>query len=186
MSRKISELTPERQEDIRARNRAATARYRSRNPEKVKKMYREWREANPEKRRAINKKYQHANLEKIRDKSKRWRLENPEMSRLSSRRWAKNNPEKDRSYKRNGKAKRRGAPGSHTAAEVRKLLKHQKCKCAACKANIKNGYHEDHVVPIIRGGTNYISNIQLLCPACNLIKGGKDPIVFMQEMGYLL
>ncbi|MGL5935922.1 MAG: HNH endonuclease, partial [Cetobacterium sp.] len=37
-----------------------------------------------------------------------------------------------------------------------------------------------------RGGAHCDSNVQLLCPTCNLRKAAKDPVVFMQEMGRLL
>jgi 5-methylcytosine-specific restriction endonuclease McrA len=38
-------------------------------------------------------------------------------------------------------------------------------------------------MPIAKGGTNFIDNLQWLCPKCNLQKGAKDPIVFAQEKG---
>ncbi len=46
--------------------------------------------------------------------------------------------------------------------------------CAACGTNISleldaDG-HIDHIVPLARGGTNDLSNLQLLCSACNLAK----------------
>lgn len=34
----------------------------------------------------------------------------------------------------------------------------------------------DHVIPICWGGTNDISNFQILCATCNSAKGGKLPI----------
>lgn len=37
-----------------------------------------------------------------------------------------------------------------------------------------------------KGGANDKSNIQLLCPHCNLSKGAKHPVDFMQERGMLL
>lgn len=40
--------------------------------------------------------------------------------------------------------------------------------------------------PLARGGTNQRTNLQLLCPPCNLSKSAKDPIDFMQSRGFLL
>ena len=42
------------------------------------------------------------------------------------------------------------------------------------------------IKPLARGGTNQRTNLQLLCPPCNLSKSAKDPIDFMQSRGFLL
>ena len=44
----------------------------------------------------------------------------------------------------------------------------------------------DHIVPLAKGGSDGPENIQLLCAHCNRRKSAKDPIVFMQENGFLL
>ena len=42
--------------------------------------------------------------------------------------------------------------------------------------NIRNTKNYDHVVPLVRGGLNDISNIQLLCQSCNAKKKGRPAI----------
>jgi 5-methylcytosine-specific restriction endonuclease McrA len=37
-----------------------------------------------------------------------------------------------------------------------------------------------------RGGSNWPSNLQLLCKSCNLSKGARDAEEFMREKGFLL
>ncbi|MFZ6641858.1 HNH endonuclease [Undibacterium sp. TC4M20W] len=50
--------------------------------------------------------------------------------------------------------------------------------CVACRIdlsgilNIWSEDHFDHIVPLASGGLNDVTNIQLLCAACNLKKGG--------------
>lgn len=66
-------------------------------------------------------------------------------------------------------------------------MKLQHGKCPVCHANLKKtGYDMDHIIAITKGGPNIDSNIQLLCPKCNGSKSDKDPIVFMQQKGFLL
>lgn len=100
--------------------------------------------------------------------------------------WGQTNPEKPRQAKRNHKALKRGADGTHTLDEVQALLVKQKRRCANCRNSIRKGYHVDHIVPLVRGGGNDIANIQLLCPTCNLKKSDKDPITWARENGRLL
>lgn len=79
-----------------------------------------------------------------------------------------------------------GAEGKYTKKDIRQLMSAQRSKCANCKTPLKNGYHIDHIIPLISGGTNWPSNLQLLCPKCNCSKGAKDPIDWAQENGRLL
>lgn len=83
------------------------------------------------------------------------------------------------------RARKRGAGGSFTAAQVRALFAKQRGCCAWCGTSLKDGYHRDHRVPLARGGSNEISNIDLLCGPCNLSKGAMDPIAWANEMGKL-
>lgn len=62
----------------------------------------------------------------------------------------------------------------------------QRWRCGICRADIRNGYHVDHVVPLKRGGEHAARNLQLLCQTCNVRKSAKDPIDYMRERGFLL
>jgi hypothetical protein len=54
------------------------------------------------------------------------------------------------------------------------LMARERGKCAACSANITLELHEephvDHIVPLARGGSNDLVNLQILCSTCNLAK----------------
>ncbi len=83
------------------------------------------------------------------------------------------------------KVRLRGAEGSHSQKEVDALYKAQKGKCIYCNKKLGNKYHEDHIIPLSKGGSNYISNIQLTCVSCNCSKKASDPYVYAQKLGRL-
>lgn len=66
---------------------------------------------------------------------------------------------------------------------IKKLFNQQDNKCVYCNIDISNNFHLDHIMPLALGGLHTDENIQLLCPRCNLKKGSKHPIDFMQSHG---
>lgn len=90
---------------------------------------------------------------------------------------------------RNYKARRRGASGSHTVADVLAQYARQKGRCfwgrkanPECAVSLKSGYHIDHVTPLVKKGSNGTENIVLSCPSCNLRKAAKHPMDFAGRM----
>ncbi len=78
----------------------------------------------------------------------------------------------------NRRARIKGNGGSHTVQDIQEQLKRQKHKCYYCSAKFKKKnnnyiYHIDHVIPVIKGGSNDISNIVLACPTCNQTKNDR-------------
>lgn len=70
---------------------------------------------------------------------------------------------------------------------VKRIGQLQRWFCPICREDLEwSGYHVDHITPLARGGLHESSNIQLLCPPCNVRKSAKDPLVFLQERGFLL
>ena len=124
--------------------------------------------------------------------AKMWRSSNRSICNKYSAEWVERNPEKAKLMSRVGASNRRArkiaSGGHHTLDEVMLLLRRQRYLCAnpLCRVSIRKEFHEDHIVPIVLGGTSDIRNIQLLCPPCNLKKGSKDPIVWAQQNGLLL
>lgn len=91
-----------------------------------------------------------------------------------SARWRRKNKDKVNYYSRLRKARRRGAGGKYTLIEWESLKKSFQYTCPSCGKNepeIK--LTVDHIVPISKGGSNSISNIQPLCSKCNNLKGTK-------------
>jgi 5-methylcytosine-specific restriction endonuclease McrA len=70
------------------------------------------------------------------------------------------------------------------AGAIKSLFMDQEGKCVFCKEPLIE-YHVDHIIAVARGGDDREENLQLLCPRCNLAKGGKDPAKFMLERGII-
>lgn len=69
------------------------------------------------------------------------------------------------------RARKMGAEGSHTQAEWLALVGRYLGRCALCGVGAK--MTRDHVIPLSKGGSDYISNIQPLCNRCNARKNDK-------------
>lgn len=77
-------------------------------------------------------------------------------------------------YYRQLAAIRRGAEGGFSKEEWEQLKKSYFNSCPAClKPEPEITLTIDHILPLSRGGTNYIKNIQPLCLRCNLRKHTK-------------
>ena len=102
-----------------------------------------------------------------------------------TREWERRNPDKARAMDRVAKMNRRARNmnGAHTADEWRLLCAQYGNVCLCCGSSAP--LTVDHVIPLARGGTNTIDNIQPLCHACNTRKStrttdyrvGRQPLI---------
>ena len=131
------------------------------------------------------RKYQEVHREQIAQYKKIWTANNKESVDASkrsyyelkreevlarSKEWAENNPERVRQAKTNYLRKRRAArhasSGNFSVEEFKELCESYGNKCLAC-GDAEAVLEADHVVPLTKGGSDNISNIQPLCGSCN-------------------
>lgn len=178
-------------------------RWQQDNPDKVKEHGRQWRQRNPgsskkgvlkwrqnpdnrKKESERNQQYYRDNTDKARVWRRRWARQNPDKiheyqqqrvrdrdrERIQRKQWRWQHPDRERAQQNRRRTRETIAGGAFTAAEWKALVEHYDNKCLCCG---RNDVHltVDHIVPVSKGGTSNIENLQPLCHSCNSRKGNK-------------
>lgn len=151
------ERDPER---TRATKQAWDLRYK----ERLRAQERAYRQRYPEKVAARHRLYHQRNAERI---AARKRL----YAQLHPRPRRKEDPEMSAARRDRRRARKMGAPGSHTLLEWKAVLARFGNRCAIC--GMRGKMTKDHIQPLSRGGSDNAENLQPLCLRCNSAKGTK-------------
>ncbi len=121
------------------------------------------------------KAYRYANKGREVQRVIEWQRRNPERHYQKQLLWDKRNIERVREIGRLAENRRRTrktqAGGSFTAEEWDALCVRHDHRCVACGEQKK--LTADHIMPVSKGGSSNIENIQPLCQSCNSRKGDK-------------
>ena len=96
------------------------------------------------------------------------------------RRWKAKNPERMAHLKAERYAREKKAEGSHSFPAWNSLVIGEGYRCVGCQ-EIKP-LTKDHMIPLSKGGSDYIWNIQPLCRNCNSKKWAKLNIYENKEL----
>lgn len=125
----------------------------------------------------IAKKWYKENKARRNKASSAWYSNNKERAAISHKAWRKANPNASNTIWQNRRARKESAEGKYTVADVEELFDKQKGRCIGpvCNKMFDDTIEctVDHKVPLSRGGTNWPSNLQLLCRPCNSQKHDK-------------
>lgn len=148
-------------EHDRERNRRYIAEHR----EERREYSRKYADEHPEQVIAATRRWQKARPDLHRANAVRYRSRNPQKARAVIYAWKHRNPDRVREMRRNYRARKNGALGHFTDQEWRDLCAQYGNVCLACGSSAP--LTADHVVPLTRGGSDTIDNIQPLCAVCN-------------------
>jgi 5-methylcytosine-specific restriction endonuclease McrA len=134
-----------------------------------------WREENREDHRAYSKGYYREHKEERAKYYSAWRRDNFEVTQEYQKEWRLNNPDRMKARRKVENARRRAllenAKGDYTVDEWLELKDYYGCICLACgRSEPEVKITPDHVIPLAKGGSNSIENIQPLCWGCNATK----------------
>jgi len=105
-----------------------------------------------------------------------WRAKNinkvKEQDKKRMKEWVKKNPGRHRANCAKHYGLELAAEGPYTGDQWQKLLSLCGNKCLKCGAT--DNIEADHIIPLSKGGSNMIDNIQPLCKSCNCSKYNVD------------
>jgi len=130
-------------------------KYREENEQRLKEQNRE----NNPKRKEYFKKYREQNRDHIRKRSRK----NSDLYRQ-----VPENKEKIRTYNRKRKSLKKRLPSTLTAQQWMDCLEYFNNKCAYCGK--EKELHQEHFIPMSKGGIYTINNIIPACVSCNQSK----------------
>lgn len=130
-----------------------------------------------------SRQYYSATAEQHRERERKAYQKNRSTRLARGKAWRKNNPTASRAIWHRYKSRKLNAPGSFTTAEWERLRDFYAPdgRCLCCKQ--VRPLTMDHVVPLFRGGSNGIGNIQPLCQSCNSAKGDERFIDYRPDGG---
>src|SRR5271157_1460066 len=149
---------------FRNRERRRLSKYREENPEKVSV----WFKLNVNRTNATKEAWAKANPEKVKESSRKWYKLHKELAKERGRNYSKKNPHVAKTVKARRRTRLTKAGGSFTVFEWKDLCKKYGNRCLCCGKRRK--LTADHVIPVSKGGTSNIENIQPLCKSCNSMK----------------
>lgn len=104
-------------------------------------------------------------------KAVEWGKQNKEKRKEAKDRWRAKNKDLTNFYTRRHNHLRKNALGSYSKKEAESLFDRFNGLCAYCKTAKATSI--DHVVPLTKGGSNFIENLLPACIPCNSRKKDK-------------
>lgn len=124
-----------------------------------------------------SRQWQRENPEEYREAVRRWQQIKSEKARKQFRQWREANPERHRDNTRRGNMRKNDIRWSVPENIEEILFDVQNGYCLYCQCELMNGYHVDHIIPVVSAKIladtypgHVPSNLCLTCAHCNQSK----------------
>lgn len=159
-------------EERKARRKARHEKWRLGNKDKISEYNKRYREKYKDKEAARKKKYRAENTDKVSEYNKKYYAENKEYNQMRYKKWSKTPRGKELTHDRDTRRSHNiRAAGLFDLKAWKKKLSILGHMCQHC--GTKEHICIDHIVPVSKGGSNHIDNLQPLCRSCNSSKKDK-------------
>ena len=125
---------------------------------------------------ARDRKYYIANQEKKQEYARVYRANNKDVAAEYKRKWFENNKDKKVIQSHRRRARKLNVLNTLTSKEWNDIYNSYLGRCVYCGAAATE---QDHIIPFYSGGTNTADNVVPACKNCNVTKGKKSLIQFM-------
>ena len=138
-------------------------RRRAENPERERKAHRAYYSRNRKLVVAKNCAYALAHPTEVFHRQRCYRLRVAERRRLYHIAWRSENRTACIANANLRRARKPGAEGFFTPADIKRIFGLQRGKCPGCRKPLGAKFDVDHITPLAKGGTNWPRNLQLMC-----------------------
>jgi len=135
----------------------------------------EYRTKNRDRWRLYNREWYAKNRGRKHLYNREWHTKNKEQANTQTRKWFQDNPEERCAYQSHRRARIQNADGDATAEQIAARWEVYGHTCYICGGPAEA---TDHVIPLVKGGSNWPANLRPICTQCNSRKHATWPYDF--------